>query len=142
MLALFQCPRGHFLFSGRLTARFQGVRLSVSMPSRAFFVFWRGRAARHHHPHPGFQCPRGHFLFSGHERPPRPARGGRFGFNALAGIFCFLAFSTEYRIMIVVFRFQCPRGHFFVFWLAASMTRTLSWPRLFQCPRGHFLFSG
>ena len=88
----FQCPRGHFLFSGNrgkrgkirlftcfnalagifcFLARAQQAResagIAVSMPARAFFVFWRKVAN------------------AGSEAALAEC------FNALAGIFCFLA---------------------------------------------------
>ena len=89
----FQCPRGHFLFSG-------GDDGEIS-----FYIDLV------------FQCPRGHFLFSGVVKAGMFETGGRKRFNALAGIFCFLAQGQK----------------------PSTAKRPFS---AFQCPRGHFLFSG
>ena len=59
-----------------------------------------------------FQCPRGHFLFSGLEALERGVRAAFQGFNALAGIFCFLALSHPVGFTARQIAFQCPRGHF------------------------------
>ena len=68
----FQCPRGHFLFSGKHRGRNHPLlKGHVSMPSRAFFVFWHCDWYHLVPANNSFQCPRGHFLFSGHGAPGR-----------------------------------------------------------------------
>ena len=84
-----QCPHGHFLFFNGLNQRFRPVGLSVSMPSRAFFVFQ------------SYFIERMKVMFI-------------WSLNALTGIFCF---SMKHALGISGYGnlSQCPHGHFLFF---------------------------